>query len=151
MSALPAHMAGTSARQRDTRSAKQRVGAGTRRPGARDAVTPAPHRGSPGISGAWTTIRVEMHDAPLPDLILYVREGCHLCAEARISITLLLSERASTGRPTPRLVERDIESDPAWQRAYFATIPVIELGDRRVELVTSVAKMRRLLTDVLGA
>ena len=92
-----------------------------------------------------------MHDAPLPDLILYVREGCHLCAEARTSITLLLSERASTGRPTPRLVERDIESDPAWQRAYFATIPVIELGDRRVELVTSVAKMRRLLTDVLGA
>ena len=109
------------------------------------------HRGSPGISGAWTTIRVEMHDAPPPDLILYVREGCHLCAEARISITLLLSERASTGRPTPRLVERDIESDPAWQRAYFATIPVIELGDRRVELVTSVAKMHRLLTDVLGA
>ena len=92
-----------------------------------------------------------MHDAPLPDLILYVREGCHLCAEARTSITLLLDERASTGRPMPRLVERDIETDPAWQRAYFATIPVIELGDRRLELVTSVAKMRRLLTDVLDA
>ena len=96
-------------------------------------------------------MRTEMHDAPLPDLILYGREGCHLCAEARISITLLLSERASTGRPTPTLVERDIESDPAWQRAYFTTIPVIELGDRRLELVTSVAKMRRLLTDVLDA
>ena len=92
-----------------------------------------------------------MHDAPLPELILYGREGCHLCAEARISITLLLSERASTGRPTPTFVERDIESDPAWQRAYFATIPVIEFGDRRLDLVTSVAKMRRLLNEVLGA
>ena len=96
-------------------------------------------------------MRTEMHDAPLPDLILYGREGCHLCAEARISITLLLSERASTGRPTPTFVERDIESDSAWQRAYFTKIPVIELGDRRLELVTSVAKMRRLLTDVLDA
>ncbi len=92
-----------------------------------------------------------MHDAPLPDLILYGRQGCQLCEEARISITLLLSERASTGRPTPTLVERDIESDPAWQRAYFATIPVIEFGDRRLDLVTSVAKMRRLLNEVLGA
>ena len=92
-----------------------------------------------------------MHDAPLPDLILYGRQGCRLCQEARISITLLLSERASTGRPTPTLVERDIESDPAWQRAYFATIPVIEFGDRRLDLVTSVAKMRRLLNEVLGA
>ncbi len=92
-----------------------------------------------------------MHDAPLPDLILYGRQGCQLCEEARISITLLLSERASTGRPTPTLVERDIESDPAWQRAYFATIPVIEFGDRRLDLVTSVAKVRRLLNEVLGA
>ena len=136
-------MARTAARQWET--------AATRPPAARPPPATPRARRDPGYFGAWTTIRVEMHDAPLPDLILYVREGCHLCAEARTSITLLLSERASTGRPTPRLVERDIETDPAWQRAYFTSIPVIELGDRRVELVTSVAKMHRLLTDVLGA
>ena len=51
----------------------------------------------------------------------------------------------------PTLVERDIETDPAWERAFFSTIPVVELGDRRLELATSAAKLRRLLTDVLDA
>ena len=41
------------------------------------------------------------------------------------------------GLAVPALVERDIETDPDWQRAYFATIPVVELGDRRLELATS--------------
>jgi hypothetical protein len=48
-------------------------------------------------------------------------------------------------------VERDIETDPRWERTFFASIPVIELGDRRLELATSAAKLRRLLTDVLDA
>ena len=39
----------------------------------------------------------------------------------------------------------------AWERAYFALIPVVELGDQRIELVTSASKLRRLLTDVLDA
>jgi hypothetical protein len=52
---------------------------------------------------------------------------------------------------SPRLVERDIDTDPAWERTYFASIPVVELGDQRLELVTSAAKLRRLLTDVLDA
>ena len=34
----------------------------------------------------------------------------------------------------------DIDTDPAWERAYFAAIPVVELGDRRLDLVTSAAK-----------
>ena len=45
--------------------------------------------------------------------------------------------------------EIDIESDPDLERRYFATIPVVELGDRRLELATSAAKLRRLLSDVL--
>jgi hypothetical protein len=92
-----------------------------------------------------------MHDAPLPDLVLYGRAGCHLCDEARTSLATLLDERGRAGLPVPTLVERDIETDPAWQRAYFTTIPVVELGDRRLELATSVAKLRRLMTDVLDA
>jgi hypothetical protein len=92
-----------------------------------------------------------MHDAPLPDLVLYGRPGCGLCDETRTILTALLDERQGAGLATPALEERDIESDPAWQRAFFASIPVVELGDRRLELATSAAKLRRLMADVLDA
>jgi len=92
-----------------------------------------------------------MHDAPLPDLVLYSRPGCGLCDETRALLTALLDERACAGLPAPTLHERDIESDPAWQRAFFASIPVVELGDRRLELAIGAARLRRLLTDVLDA
>jgi len=92
-----------------------------------------------------------MHDAPLPDLVLYGRPGCGLCDETRAILTALIDERQRAGLSTPDLQERDIESDPAWQRAFFASIPVVELGDRRLELATSAAKLRRLMADVLDA
>ena len=92
-----------------------------------------------------------MHDAPLPDLVLYGRPGCGLCDEARDLLNALREERARAGLAVPRLVERDIETDPSWERAFFASIPVVELGDRRLELVTSASKLRRLLADVLDA
>ncbi len=92
-----------------------------------------------------------MHDAPLPDLVLYGRPGCDLCDDARLLLAALFDERTRAGRRVPALVERDIDSDPSWQRAFFASIPVVELGDRRIELATSAAKLRRLLTDVLDA
>ncbi len=88
---------------------------------------------------------------PLPDLILYSRPGCGLCDEARTLLTALLAERASADLPHPAIVERDIEADPTLERAYFASIPVVELGDRRLELATSLSKLRRLLSDVLDA
>jgi hypothetical protein len=88
---------------------------------------------------------------PLPDLILYSRAGCALCDEARTLVNALLDARQLAGLATPTLVERDIETDPGWERAYLASIPVIELGGRRLELATSAAKVRRLLTDVLDA
>jgi hypothetical protein len=59
---------------------------------------------------------------PLPDLVLYARPGCGLCDEARATLEL---------------------------RAFAFTIPVVELGDQRLELATSPAKLRRLLDDVL--
>jgi len=66
-------------------------------------------------------------------------------------VIALLEERSRAGLASPVVVERDIETNAAWHDAYFETIPVVELGDRRLELVTSVAKLRRLLTDVLDA
>ena len=90
-----------------------------------------------------------MADAPLPDLILYSRAGCHLCDEARDLLGALLEERSRNGLPLPFLREIDIESDPDIERRFFTTIPVVELGERQVELATSAAKLRRLLSDVL--
>ena len=92
-----------------------------------------------------------MADTPLPDLILYGRPDCGLCDEARDLIHALLDERSRAARPTPRLREVDIETDPVLEHDYFATIPVVELGHRRLELATSAGKLRRLLTDVLDA
>lgn len=89
--------------------------------------------------------------APLPDLILYGRAGCGLCDETRALVNGLLDARREADLPTPSLVERDIAADPSWERAFFASVPVIELGDRRLELATSAAKVRRLLADVLDA
>jgi hypothetical protein len=90
-----------------------------------------------------------MSVTPLPDLILYGRPDCGLCAEARELIGALVDERRRNGLPVPRLVERDIDVDPAWQRAYHPPSPVVVRGARRLDLATSAAKLGRLLADVL--
>jgi len=82
---------------------------------------------------------------PLPDLVLYARPGCHLCDEARATVQAVLAERAARGLRVPSFADRDIEADPALHRLYLERIPVIELGDQRVELYVSVSKVRRLL------
>jgi len=86
--------------------------------------------------------------SPPHELIIYSRAGCHLCAEARSMIEALLDQRRATGAPVPTLVERDISSNTDWERAFFTTIPVVELGDRRLELVTSAAKLKGLLATL---
>ena len=86
---------------------------------------------------------------PLPDLILYARPGCSLCDETRAMLATLLDDRAARGLPVARLVERDIETDEDWQRQFAFTIPVVELGERRLELATSPARLRRLLAEGL--
>ena len=84
----------------------------------------------------------EAATAPLPDLVLYTREGCHLCDDARDIVRALLDER---GSDAPRLVERDITTNDDWHRRFLTTIPVLEVGDRRLELATSAARIRRFL------
>ena len=87
---------------------------------------------------------------PFPDLVLYSRAGCGLCDEARETLGLLLAERAAFGELTPERIERDIASDPELERALFDRIPVVEIGDRRAELTSSPARLRRLLEVALG-
>ncbi len=86
---------------------------------------------------------------PLPDLVLYGKPGCGLCDEARANALAILGQRAAAGLPAPHLVERDITTDPAWERAFFLTIPVVELADRRLELATSFARLQALVREVL--
>lgn len=86
---------------------------------------------------------------PLPDLVLYTRPGCHLCDEARAIVQGVLEERAARGRRTAAIRERDISTDPALERQFFATIPVVELSGKRLELATSPSKLRRFLDDAL--
>jgi len=53
---------------------------------------------------------------------LYMRKECHLCDQARYDLESLQAESPH------RLVEIDIDMDPALQKAYLAEIPVIEVG-----------------------
>ncbi len=116
---------------------KRRRAAGRNRHRASDRTSP--------------TIRTEMPDAPLPDLVLYGRPGCHLCDESRDLVTTILDDRRRSGLPVPTVVERDITTEPTWERAFLTTIPVLELGDRQLDLALSAGKIRRLLADVLDA
>ena len=89
--------------------------------------------------------------APLPDLVLYGRDGCHLCEETRATLGALFDERRAQGLSVPTLAERDIDEDAGLKDRFGSTIPVVELGDRRLELVTSAGRLRRLLAEVLDA
>jgi hypothetical protein len=85
----------------------------------------------------------------IPALILYSKTGCHLCDETRAFLEALLARRAALGLVAPAITERDIESDPAWERAFFTEIPVIEVGNRRLTLATSQVKIERLIAGAL--
>lgn len=88
---------------------------------------------------------------PLPDLILYARPGCSLCDEAREAIRLVSHDRRERGLPVPEVVEHNIEDDPELHRRYLERIPVVELGDQRVELIVTVGKLRRLFSTALDS
>jgi len=58
---------------------------------------------------------------------LYIREDCHLCEQAKADLESLQEQYPH------RLVEVDIDSDPALQRKYLLEIPVIEVGPYRLK------------------
>ena len=86
----------------------------------------------------------------LPDLLLYTRPGCSLCEEAREAIRLVIEDRAARGLATPVVVERNIDDDAELHQRLFERIPVVEIGNQRVELIVTVGKVRRLLNETLG-
>lgn len=87
--------------------------------------------------------------APLSDLILYGRPGCHLCDDAHMALESILANRAQAGLPAPSLVRRNIEDDEGVHRRYLTTIPVIALDGRELEMATTTARIERFLAEAL--
>jgi uncharacterized membrane protein len=84
---------------------------------------------------------------------LYTRQGCHLCEQTKTDLESLQEKYPH------RLVEIDIESDPALLKKYMLEIPVIEVGpyvlkspfDRQKLMMTlGAAGDRRGQLDKLG-
>jgi hypothetical protein len=61
------------------------------------------------------------------EIVIYTREGCGLCREAKEHLQDLSYSIPLT------LIETDITSDPALERAMFERIPVIDIGSVRME------------------
>jgi len=59
-------------------------------------------------------------------ITLYMREGCHLCEEAKAAILPLVSEFGATLR------EVDIDDEPVLHDRYTNDVPVIFLGSKMV-------------------
>lgn len=75
-------------------------------------------------------------------LVLYTREGCCLCDEAREVLSRVLRESGSA----LELKERDIEADEDLLRAYLERIPVVTIdGVEAFELFVDEAELRRRL------
>ncbi len=72
---------------------------------------------------------------------LYTRKDCHLCDQAKADLKSLEEKLPH------RLVEVDIDSDPALKKAFGESIPVIEVGPYR--LSTPFDKQKLMMT--LGA
>jgi glutaredoxin len=78
-------------------------------------------------------------------VVLYGRDGCCLCDEAR---QVLLRVRA---RQAFLLQERDIDDDEALLRAYLERIPVVTIdGQEAFELFVDEAELERRL-GIVGA
>jgi hypothetical protein len=91
----------------------------------------------------------EMSAAPLPQILLYTRPGCHLCEATRQALLGILEDRAALGQAIATVHEIDITTDPDIEHQNFDVIPVVELGGRRLELATSPAKLRRFVAEAL--
>jgi glutaredoxin len=76
-------------------------------------------------------------------LVLYGREGCCLCDEARAVL-----ERVRRRRPF-ELEERDIDRDDALLKAYLERIPVVTIdGVEAFELFVDESELQRRLDMV---
>jgi hypothetical protein len=82
-----------------------------------------------------------------PVVVLYGRDGCHLCDEARASILAVRAEL-----PSFELRDVDIESDVRLHAAFLERIPVVEVdGEVVSELGLDRAALERALVGASAA
>ena len=93
----------------------------------------------------------EMSALPVPEISLYTRPGCGLCEEARATLHGILEDRAARGDAIATVTEIDITTDSDLEARFFDVIPVVEIGDRRLDLAISPAKLRRFIADAFEA
>jgi hypothetical protein len=84
---------------------------------------------------------------PLPDLVIWRSDRCHLCEDTTALVEALLRQRAAAGRVVPRLVIRRIADDPAIERVLFEQIPVLEVAGRRLPLAVRLGPIRAFLDE----
>jgi len=84
---------------------------------------------------------------PLPDLVLWRSDRCHLCEDTTALVEQLLQERAAAGRGTPSLIVRRIAEDPAVERELFDQVPVLEVEGRRLPLAVRLGPIRAFLDE----
>lgn len=78
---------------------------------------------------------------PVAEVLMYAREGCHLCDEAREAILRLRDELGFAYR------EVDIEGHPELERAHGLRIPVVLVdGEEAFEYRVDAAELRRRLS-----
>jgi glutaredoxin len=79
----------------------------------------------------------------MKSVVLYGREGCCLCDEAREVL-----DRVRVKHPF-RLLERDIDTDEALLRVYLERIPVVTIdGDEAFEFFVDETELERRLDIV---
>ena len=72
---------------------------------------------------------------------LYAKAGCHLCAEVKEMLGQL------TAVHPHHLTEIDITQDPAIFARYHYTIPVVHIGDRKLQAPITAAQLEAALRD----
>lgn len=76
----------------------------------------------------------------MSQVVLVVREGCHLCADAREVVAAVCSERGVSWS------ERDVDADPADRDRWSDWVPVLLVGGREVDsLRVSATRLRAAL------
>lgn len=75
-----------------------------------------------------------------PEVVLYGRDGCCLCDDARVVLERVRAEHGFD------LAERDIDRDERLLRAYLERIPVVTIdGVEAFELFVDESELRRRL------
>jgi hypothetical protein len=86
-----------------------------------------------------------------PELVLYTRADCGLCADAREAIDAVLAERRTAGMPVPVLRTVDVGADHDLSAMYGERLPVVTIAGSELDLVISPRRLARLLDRVLDS